>query len=210
MDELVRIPTWLGAAIVGGLSAVIGFFGKNLWEWWSKQRESRNQRRARLEHLGRLLDESRNLFLSQRAQAQRLVENISISQPDVIEWGLSLDQIFSRAFPNFSPDEARLHAIIRGVTRSAMRRVNEDMSNWLRNDDWFKQDQRGINYHNILAKDLRQLQLHLNEWHSKFFSAFEPDQTLALNYLADEQEQGTGFPVGIEEALKKALEHRRP
>jgi hypothetical protein len=142
MEEIAKIPEWLGTAIVGAVSAIVGFFGKNLWEWWRKRHESNRQRHARLERLDRLLDESGNLFRSQGAQAQRLVESLARSQPAIIDPpGLSLDQIFSRGFAKLSSDEAQLHAIIRGVTATAMKRVNTNMSNWLQDDDWFKQNQ---------------------------------------------------------------------
>lgn len=208
MEEIAKIPEWLGTAIVGAVFAVIGFFAKNLWEWLCKRHESSRQRHARLEHLDRLLDESGNLFRSQRAQAQRLLESLERSQPAIIDPDLSLDQIFSRGFARLSSDEAQLHAIIRGVTATAMKRVNADMSNWLRDDDYFKQSKSRDDQHNRLAHKLQDLELHLNEWHANLSALFETDQTLALNYLADEQEKGTGFPVSIESAVKQALRIR--
>jgi len=126
------------------VAAVLGFFGKNLWDWWCKQHESKRQRRLRLEKLERLLNESGNLFRSQRSQAQRLLDSIRRSQPEVIstvasDFPQSLDQVFSGAFSKFTQEEAQLHAIIRGVTQTALRRVNLDMAEWLKDDDWFKQ-----------------------------------------------------------------------
>ncbi len=205
MEILNQIPEWFGIAVLGAVTSVIGFFANNLWKWWNNQHESKRQRRARLERLDRLLDESLNLFLSQRSQAQRLFESIQRTQPSIIAPDLSLDQVFSRAFSNLSRDEAQLHKIIRGVTETALRRVNTEMADWLRNDDWFKQAKHSSNQLNQLATELQQLELHLNEWHAKFLSVFQNDQFLALNYLADEQKQGTGFPVGIESLVKQVL-----
>ena len=205
MELLDQIPEWLGTAIFGVVTATIGFFAKELWQWWSKRHESKRQRRARLERLTRLLDESQNLFRSQRAQAQRLFESLQRSQPSLIKPGLSLDQVFSQGFAGFSPEEAQLHAIIRGVTETAMRRVNADMIDWLRSDDWFKQSKSGSDQLARLADELQRLELHLNEWQAKFSSVFQKDHTLALNYLADEQEQGTGFPTGIESLVRGIL-----
>src|SRR5207244_4455053 len=108
-------------------------------DWWKKRHESKQQRRARLEQLARLLDESGNVYRSQRSQAQRLLDRIRVSQPSVIKTGDSFDQQFSRAFPALSAEEAQLHAIIRGVTQTAVKRANSEMATWLRNDDWFKQ-----------------------------------------------------------------------
>lgn len=167
--------------------------------------ESKKARLARLEKLDRLLDESRNLFRSQRAQAQRLLEGIRRSQPSVAISGLSLDRVFSEAFSQFSQEEAQLHAIIRGITATSLRRVNQEISDWLRQDDWFKQEKHKSESLNQLARELQQLELHLNEWHAKFVSVFEQDRTVALSYLADEQKQGTGFPTGIEDLVKQVL-----
>jgi hypothetical protein len=205
MQSLSQIPEWLGTAIAGAVSAIVGFFSRNLWDWYKKHYESRGARRERLEHLDRLLDESRNLFRSQRAQAQRLLESISQSDPSVQESDLSLDQIFSRAFAQFLPEEKQLHSIVRGVTATSLRRVNQEMSDWLSKDDWFKQPKHKTELHNRLARELQQLELHLNEWHAKFLYVFEEDRTIALNYLADEQRQGTGFPQNIESLVKQVL-----
>ena len=205
MESLSSIPEWVGTAIVGAVFAVVGFFGKELWDWWRKRHESKQARRVRLEQLGRLLDESGNLFRSQRAQAQRLFESIEQSQPSVVQPGLSLDQVFSRAFVHLTPEEAQLHAIIRGVSETSLKRVNAEMTDWLRSDDWFKGARHSSERLNHLARELQQLELHLNEWHAKFSSVFEKDRTVALNYLADEQEHGTGFPVGIESLVQQVL-----
>ena len=205
LQSLSSLPEWLGTAIASAVAAVVGFFANNLWNWWSKRNESRQARRVRLEHLDRLLDESRNLSRSQRAQAQRLFESICQSHPSAVMSGLSLDQIFSRAFDQFSPEEEQLHAIIRGVTKTSIRRLNQEMSDWLSKDDWFKQPKHKSELFNRLAKELQQLELHLNEWHAKFLSVFEKEITTALSYLADEQKQGTGFPKEIENLVKHVL-----
>jgi hypothetical protein len=205
IQSLASMPEWLGTAMASAVAAVVGFFANTLWNWWSKHNESREARHLRLEHLDRLLDESRNLSRSQRAQAQRLVERIGQSQPSALKAGLSLDQIFARAFEQFSPEEEQLHAIIRGVTATSIRRINQDMSNWLSKDDWFKQPQHKSELFNRLAKELQQLELDLNQWHAKFLSVFEKDTAIALSYLADEQKQGTGFPKELESLVKLVL-----
>ena len=202
---LASMPGWLGTAMASAVATVVGFFANTLWNWCSKQKESREARRLRLEHLDRLLDESRNLSRSQRAQAQRLVDRIGQSQPSALKASLSLDQIFARAFEQFSPEEEQLHAIIRGVTATSIRRINQDMSDWLSKDDWFKQPQHKSELFNRLAKELQQLELHLNQWPAKFLSVFEKDTAIALSYLADEQQQGTGFPKELESLVKQVL-----
>jgi hypothetical protein len=205
MEALSALPEWLRTAIVGAVSGALGFFGKELWSWWNKQRDKKQGQRARLEQLDRLLDESGSLFSSQRAQAQRLLEGIERSQASCIQPNLSLDQIFSRAFANLTPEELRLHAVIRGVTATSMKRVNSEIADWLRRDDFFTATTHSAAQLEHLAEELRKLRLHLDEWHSKFSSVFELDRTVALNYLADEQEHGTGFPVGIESVVKQVL-----
>lgn len=120
--------------------------------------------------------------------------------------GLSLDQIFAREFDQLSPEEEQLNAIIRGVTATSVRRINQDMSNWLSKDDWLTQLKHKPELFNRLSKELQQLELHLNQWHAKFLSVFEKDTAIALSYLADEQQQqGTGFPRELESLVKQVL-----
>ena len=205
MDSSTGMPEWLRTAIIGAVSAALGFFGKELWSWWIKQRQKKQSRRARLERLDRLLDEAGSLYRSQKAQGNRLVESIAHSKPYCIKPNLSLDQIFSLVYANLSPEELRLHDVIRGVTATSIKRVNSEIVNWLRRDDFFTATTDSPVKLKHLAEELRKLRLHLDEWHAKFSSVFELDRTIALNYLADEQEHGTGFPVGIEDVVKQAL-----
>jgi hypothetical protein len=206
MEFFSQIPEWLGKALVGAVSAVIGFFGKELWDWWKAGHQSKQLRRARLEQLDRLLVESGHLYSSQRAQAQRLYESIERSYPGAVVPGLSLDQVFARTFSVLSPEQAQLHAIIRGVTATSLKRVNTDMAEWLRTDDWFKRSAQASEATRKLGQELQQLELHLNEWQAKFSSVFEKQSAIALNYLAAEDAHGTGFPVGIEGIVKQVLD----
>ena len=206
METISAMPEWLRTIIIGAVSAALGFFGKELWSWLKEQREKKQGRRARLEELSRLLDESGSLFRSQRTQAERLLESIKSSQPECINPDFSLDQIFSQAFPNLTPEQLGLHTIIRGVTATSMKRINSETANWLKRDDFFTNTTNSPAQLKRLAEELQKLRLHLGEWHSKFSSVFENDKTVALNYLADEQEHGTGFPVGIESVVQQVLQ----
>ena len=206
MEFLSQIPEWFGKALISAVSAVIGFFGKELWNWGKARHQSKQLRRARLEQLARLLNESVNLYSSQRAQAQRLFESIERSSPNAVAPGLSLDQVFSRAFPALSEEQAQLHAIIRGITATSLKRVNTEMADWLRSDDWFRQPAHASKDLKRLAQALQQLELHLNEWQAKFSSVFEKQSAISLNYLAAEEAHGTGFPGGIEGIVKRVLQ----
>ena len=86
-----------------------------------------------------------------------------------------------------------------------MKRVNSEMADRLRRDAFCTVSTDTPVQLKHLAENLRRLRLHLDEWHAKFSSVFERDATIALNSLADEQEHGTGFPVGIESVVKQVL-----
>jgi len=79
------------------------------------------------------------------------------------------------------------------------------MLDWLRHDNWFKRSSGKSKALDDLGNTLRQLEQHLNEWEAKYASVFENDPKVTMNYLADEQEHGTGFPIGIELVVKQAL-----
>ena len=118
---------------------------------------------------------------------------------------MSLDQAFSAAYDKFSEREHQYHRIIRGVTETAVHSVNFQMSEWLDSDDWFKRQGQKSEDLKELGEYLRRLELHLNEWLSKYESVFIKDHRLALSYLAAEEEHGTGFPTGIESQVEKVL-----
>lgn len=208
MEFLLTIPDWLGQAILAAVSATLGFFGREIYKSVKASREAKSRRRLYLQQLDSLLQESRALFQSQRAQAQRLYEAILKAHPGAVAPGMSLDQAFSTAYDTLSDSERQHHAIIRGVTETAVHSANLKMSEWLETDDWFKRQGHKSKELMELSEQLRRLELHLNEWLAKYESVFTKDHRLALSYLAAEEGHGTGFPTGIErkvEAVLKAL-----
>ena len=205
MDFLSSIPEWLGTAVIGAIIAALGFLGRDLYSWLKTIMAAGALRKQRLSQIDNILQESQALYRSQRFQAQRLYESILKAQPTAVVEGQSLDQIFARAYDALSEPQRQRHTIIRGVTETTIHRLNTQMSDWLKADTWFKERSHKNKELRELSEYLKQLQLHLNEWSAKYKSVFKGDKRLALNYLADEQKQGTGFPIGIEEKVAAAL-----
>ncbi len=206
MQILSGIPDWLGKAVLAAFFGALGYLGRELHSALKAKRAIRSSRRQRLEQLDALLQEQKALFLSQRGQAERLYESVLETQPAAAQPGLSLDQTFSAAYDSLSESQQQLHTIIRGVTATAVHRINAQLLEWLESDTWYKKQEHEIKQLDELSQYLRRLELHLNQWQSKYDSVFESDPKLALSYLADEQQHGTGFPTGIEERVKAALD----
>lgn len=97
--------------------------------------------------------------------------------------------------------------MIRGLTRDTVRRANDRMSQWLRdNDDVLRLEDSFVDAK--LADCLRVLRQHLSEWHALFL-ATEKDEKRSLVFLDDEFQTGTGFPRGIEDLVEAAVARAR-
>jgi hypothetical protein len=205
MTEQGGIPEWLATAIVGAVLAMVGYFGRDVYERWKKRRESSLARRDQLEKLSALLEESRSIFESQNYQARRLLKLLEQNHPGQVMAERGFDENFHRLSDGFTPEERELHALIRSTSMNSLRRVNEAMSEWLRSNLWYKSGRYSQGPLAPLANQLRTLELHLNQWHDKYAAMIVPDPKRSLIYLADEKEHGVGFPPRIEDLVKGAL-----
>lgn len=207
MSILFEIPAWLGNII----SALVGMVGTLTAQTIKKRRQARARVRQRLERLSALLAESKSLFRSQSEQRDRLVEVLGKNHPaEVGAWqsadGRGFDDLFYDLSPQFAVEERNLQAIIRGMTELPMRRVNQEMSDWLAANLPVRAPRQMRTMLEALNDPLVRLQLHLNEWHSKYLAVFAPDSRRSLVYLADEHQHGHGFPKDLEPKLKMVRE----
>ena len=138
MSELNQIPEWLGAAVIGAVIAALGYVGKIILEWWSKVREARNTRRARLIELQSLLSATRVSFVIQNNHADRLVSMIKENHSNLVQAEEGYERIFSKVYDQFTPEERELHGIIRSITVNSLRPANQSLLEWLKNDTYFK------------------------------------------------------------------------
>jgi len=205
MPDLLTLPEWLGTAVVGAVIAALGYVAKTILEWWAGVREARRARRARLVALRALLQAAKASFEIQNDHAQRLLGMIHRNHPGLGVEGEGYERAFAAAYPQFTPEELELHGIIRGITIHALREANEAMLAWLREDAYFKAQQRPGTLAGDLAQQLGALEAHLYLWRAKY-AAWIPDHPEhALVYLADEQAHGVGFPSGLDELVEQVL-----
>jgi 23S rRNA A2030 N6-methylase RlmJ len=120
---------------------------------------------------------------------------------------LGYNRTVAGLYPSFSDAERDLFLVIRGLTRDTVRRANNRMSQWLRdNDDVLRLEDSFVDAK--LADCLRVLRQHLSEWHALFL-ATEKDEKRSLVFLDDEFQTGTGFPRGIEDLVEAAVARAR-
>jgi hypothetical protein len=189
-------------------AGVAGYFARAAVELIKARRARSRARVARLLELAALLQESGDAFRSQTSMARRLMDMLARNHPqEMPEDALGYNQTFARLYPSFTDAERDLFLVIRGLTRGAVRRANDRMSEWLReNDDVLRMEDSLVGAD--LAGRLRVLRQHLSEWHALFL-ATENDEKRSLVFLADEFKTGTGFPTGIEDLVEEAVEQTR-
>ncbi len=205
MENLMLLPEWLGTAVIGAVVAALGYVGKLIIESAIAIRAARNARRARLVELQSLLRASWVSFSVQNDHAKRLLLMVRENHPGLAETEKGFDRAFSTAYMEFKPDEKELHAIIRSITIYSLRPTNQSLSNWLKNDTYFKAQKPSHGIFGELAEKLAALEAHLILWHAKYETWIPETPQHALVYLADEEKHGIGFPSGIDEVVRKAL-----
>jgi len=207
MEGLESIPGWFGTAVIGALIAAFSFAAKTLYEWWSDLRHARAVRLASLLELSSLLRASWTIFAVQNTHARRLLRLLQQNHPGQVSPESGFEGAFAELYDQFTPEEAELHGIIRGMTMHSMRPVNEAMLNWLKNDITFKTTfvSASAEKKRLLAEKLYELEAHLILWVAKYETWIPDRPEHALVYLADERAHGIGFPPDTDKAIKDVL-----
>jgi hypothetical protein len=189
-------------------AGVVGYLAKGGVEVVKAHRARTRERVARLEHLAGLLHESRAIFEGQMNMARRLLAMLEANHPDELPTeALGYNRTFARLYVSFNEGERDLFLVIRGLTRNALKQVNDRTSAWLRENDDLTRTHDSLASAELVAH-LRVLRQHLSEWHA-LYDGTADDETRSLVFLADEFETGTGFPKGIEELVDAAVERAR-
>lgn len=201
--------TWLALALPIVFTAIIGaigWFWKTIYDWREQRRQLSAERLASLQQLSTLLDTSRRVFEIQAKQRNRLLELLKKNHPDKVDTSAGYDAVFEKLYDEFTPDEKELHGVIRAMTVNAMRKLNLDISDWLKGDDSFKTRAVSIRKQDDLSDQLRKLELHLALWHAKYQYWIPEKLKHALVYLGDEKEHGIKFPTEVEEVVDEAIQ----
>jgi hypothetical protein len=199
------IPDWLGAAVVGGFVATLGFVAKHVFDWVMEIRKLRDDRRARLLSLASILRAGRTLYEVQNIQAKRLATDLSKNHPGKCRGLVGMEAIMSGVYDEMTADEKERHAIIRSTTIFGMRQLNESLLDWIRTDTTYRTSRARSGAARELAVALHQLETHLLIWQSKYSAWIPENPRHALVYLGDEKEHGPSFPESVGELVEAAL-----
>ena len=200
------MPEYLGEAIIGAVFAVLGFFGKVLFDFVRARRVEKHSQRSELFKLVDLLEESHSIYRSQNYQARRLRKLLQENHPEETKGIKGFDELFYQLHHFFNDEERELQSLIRSTTMHSLHRVNEELRSWLDRNGYFRRRYEGNMDLDELGTQLRLLNDHLNQWFDKYNTWIPNDEHRSLVYLADEKKHGIGFPKMLEPALKVAIE----
>jgi hypothetical protein len=193
------------AAVIAIVATAFGYVGKNVYEFVKQERLESRARLASLHHLDSLLRSQFALYKTQLSLREKLFEQL-LRKKRITGIDQGLEDAFSKAYSSFDPEDLELHRIIRGLTTFGLARVNTGMSVWLEKDTEFKTAAVECSLRDVLAAQLRTLEVHLIMWNAKYNDWIPECPNHALVYLHDEKEHGIGFPTGIEDTIEQTLE----
>lgn len=200
------IPDWLRDALIATIAAMGGFFGKEAWDVFKRRRRAHADSLSALHHFKHLLEDSKSVFRSQNYLARRLMSRLKQRLGDEIEPGLGFDETFHRWYDRMDEEERELQALIRSTTLNSMHSLNLSLREWARQHREMRSRSSASIQHSNLAEDLRELELHLNQWFDKYDAFIPDDEKRSLVYLADEKRQGNRFPQRLETSLQELIE----
>jgi hypothetical protein len=201
LTNLLLLPEWLGAALIGAILAAFGYLAKSGIELWSAARQRNDARRAALVELQSLLRAAGVTFQIQNQHARNLSEIVKRSHSEEVRGARGFEDTLTRGYPRFDAEEKELHSLIRSMTTTVLRPTNLALLEWLRRDTFHKA-QPADKMHG-LSRYLSHLEAHLILWHAKYEAWIPEHPEHALVYLDDEKEHGLGFPGGIDEIVAK-------
>ena len=194
----------LSSALLGAAIAALGFVAKQFWDSWVAFGRTKRERRARLVQLQSHLRATRVSFQVQVKHAKNLLIMLKTHIPDLDE-SKGYAQGFAASFDGMTKPEKELLAFIRSITINALFPENAALMDWINEDTYFKAQYGRSDALGQLARQLAELQAHLILWRARF-QAWIPDHPgHAIVFLADEQEYGIGFPIGIDETVASVL-----
>ena len=207
INALSSIPAWLGTAVIGALIALFSFVAKTFYQWWLDLRKERAAKLANLLELASLLRAAWIINTVQDAHAKNLYKSLQETHPESISREHGYDETFSRLFDELSPAEMELHNLIRGMTIHAIRPIKQSMSEWLKNDIYFKTATNAASgkKRQLLADRLFDLEAHLILWEAKYKTWIPTNPRHALVLLDDEKAHGVAFPYDIEKIIKDVV-----
>jgi len=191
------MPDSLPVVLAGAATATAGYIGNLIVEGFRKQINIIRQRKSSLIQMQSYLLASKTIFISQMKLVRPLCEEIENTLPTA-RHADGYDEILATAFKldGFLSENQKIqHGLVRSYTINAIHPLNMSMLKWLENDTYYKSRA------DELGKALRQLEAHLVLWLAKYEFWIPNRDERALVFLADERQDGVGFPTGIEKLV---------
>ncbi len=210
MNAFDILPQWLATAIIAGIFAMLGFFGRKLYDAIEEWRTKKANASKQLQKLVQLLDESRTVFDSQDHLVRQLSSSLRSQYDDTILNGIGYDEMFYEMYKKMSAEQRELFNLIRGITMNSMRRVNEELRQWGQENSARQLIGKSSSKVEFLDAQLLLLRKHLNIWFDKYESVFKSSERRSLVYLADEKSHGEPFPSELSNAVNEMLAELDP
>lgn len=205
MNIFSAIPDYVATAIIAAIFATLGFFARKFYdqieELWAKRKNTIKK----LQQLNVLLDESKSIFDNQDYLVRRLNSLLKNEFGDETTDWKGYDETFFRMYPVMTDEQIELFSLIRGCTMNSMRRVNEELLHWIKDNSVIELSERKLLNSEKFNTQLAQLKKHLNLWFDKYEAVFKLNERRSLIYLADEKEHGIGFPRDLKTTLDSIL-----
>jgi len=208
--NLLTVPEWLGAAVLGAVLAALGYVGKQIAEWVVKLRSDERGRRARLAELLALIRAGDAAWKVQCDDRDRLADLIEARQPGWSAATHGYDRVFALAYSTMTEQERELHDVVRAITVHTVQPLNEALLKWLQTDTEFRVAPTDRTPRGKLAQYLVSLEAHLLLWQAKYRIWIPEHPERALVYLDDEKRHGLGFPHGGTALVAARLHHKIP
>jgi hypothetical protein len=194
----MTVPEWLGTPLVAALIAATGYVVKLVIDGVSNWNRQRRERRAKLVALQSFLLASGAVYGIQITLIRSLCAEIQEAHPEI---NGGYDQILAAGYPLLNERQKLRHGLIRNYTIHCLYPLNVEMINWLSADTFFKGAGKEGSW-KYLSIALQQLEAHLILWRAKYKFWIPDKPERAIVFMADEEHEGIGFPVGIEALIR--------
>jgi hypothetical protein len=194
----IDLSAWFGTPLGAALLAAVGYVTKLAVDGISSWNKARRERRAKLVIVQSLLLASKAVFDIQKKLVCELCVEIGKAHSEI---NGSYDRILAAGYPLLNERQKLRHGLIRNYTIHGLHPLNMEMLSWLAADTFFKgAGKRGA--WNALSVALQQLEAHLMLWRAKYEFWIPNKPEHAIVYMADEEQEGIGFPIGIETLIR--------
>ena len=132
VEQLSRLPEWLVSPLLGAVLAALGYVSTLLLKIVGDAVSRSRKRRARLVELYSQLGATQTAFKVQTENRDRLQQLITQREASLREADLGFDRLFAVAYPQLTPREQELHAVIRSITENTLHPLNTSILAWLK------------------------------------------------------------------------------